>query len=145
VLSLPRSFAPLARTAPGRELLASLAVLAAVFAFALALLAVDGNWPKLARVGVAASVYVGAVAGLARRHRPPPAARAYPYRVFALAGAGAGACGSALRPGGAPPLAVLVGVLGGAGLFAAVHWLALRALRRTRDALEESAPRGPAG
>ena len=141
MLRLPHVLTPLARSAPGRELLVSLAVLAAVFAFAAAGLAAQGNWPKLGRVGVAASAYLAVVAGLARRRGPAPPARGYPYRPFALAGAVAGACGSALRPGGAPPLVVVVGVLGGAGLFGAIHWLALRTLRRTRAALEEPASR----
>jgi hypothetical protein len=34
-----------------------------------------------------------------------------------------------------PPLGVVVGAAGGAALFGAVHWLALRTLRRTRAAL----------
>jgi hypothetical protein len=135
MLTAPPTIRQLARTAPGRELLASLAVLAAVFAFALATLAAQGNWPKVLRVSVAACSYLALVAALAGRWWPASAARSCPYWVFAVAGAVAGALGIALRPGGVPPLVVAVGAASGAALFGAVHWLALRTLRRTRAAL----------
>ena len=114
-----------------RELAASLLLLAAVFAFVLVVLVVQANWPKLLRVGMAATAYLVLVPLLARRWWRAPLAAPCPYRVFAAAGAAAGAIGSLLRP--APALlAGAIGMVGGALLFGGVHYIALRAARRAR-------------
>jgi hypothetical protein len=118
-----------------RELRASLFLLGAVFAFALVGLVLQENWPKLLRVGAAAAAYLGTVPLLARRWWQPHVATACPYRVFAVAGAVAGALGSLLRP--APALLVgAIGTVGGALLFGGFHYLGLRAARRTRAPLD---------
>jgi hypothetical protein len=113
-------------------------VLAALFAFVLVSLALQANWPKLLRVGAAAGAYLGLVALLARRWWRPALAAACPYRVFAVAGAVAGALGGLLRP--APVLLVgAIGSVAGALLFGGFHYLALRAARE-----RPSTPRVPA-
>ena len=118
-----------------RELRASLLLLAAVFAFVLASLVLQENWPKLLRVGAAAAAYLGRVALLAPRWWRPALARPCPYRVFAVAGAVAGALGSLLRP--APALLVgAIGTVGGALLFGGFHCVGLRAVRRARAPLD---------
>ena len=126
-----------------RELRASLLLLGGVFVFALAVLVLQQNWPKLLRVGAAAVAYLGLVALLARRWWRPELAGPCPYRVFAVAGAAAGALGSLLRP--APALLVgVIGSVGGALLFGGFHYLGLRAARRARapfDAVHDQGER----
>ena len=83
-------------------------MLAAPFAFVLAGLVLQANWPKLLRVGVAAVAYPSLVALLARRWwRPAPAL---------VVGA--------------------ISTVGGALLFGGFHYLALRAARRARAPLD---------
>jgi hypothetical protein len=142
--ALPAPVRTLSRSAAGRELLASLALLGAICAGAVVSLLAQDNVPKAVRVGAAGSAYLLVVLALVARRvraRPEAAASIHPYRVFAAAGAVAGAVGSLVRPVPLPAPAVLVGIVGMAGLFGGVHWLALRALRRTRGALEAPAPR----
>ena len=110
-----------------RELLASVALLGAVVAFALIQLALDGNWPKVIRVGCAAGTYVTILLSLAWRGSARPAGVRYAW--FAAAGAASGLVSGMLRP--VPASAPLItGVIGAALLLGGVHWGALHGWRR---------------
>ena len=110
-------------------LIASLAVLAFIVVSAIAGLAIEGNWPKIARVVTAFLAYV-VVLLAARRGRDADDSRA-PIGMFVLAGAASGLVSGLVREavqGGV----LLAGVLGGGLLLGGVHWLALRAWQRLR-------------
>lgn len=95
-------------------------------ALALIGLALDGNWPKVLRVALAAGAYGSSLWLLAHRTAP---GREVPYWPFGLAGSLAGLVSGLVRPAFQIEL-VLAGMLGAALLIGGVHWLALRAVRR---------------
>ena len=117
---MTRSFQPLR---------ASLMILGFVVLLALAGLAFAQNWIKLLRVAVAATVYLGVLVLVARRHAPPPDEPR--WRSFATAGALAGLASGVLRPDAV--LRVVLADVAGAGLLlATAHWLAVRYAPRLR-------------
>lgn len=105
----------------------SLVVMGAIVVLATIGLALDGNWPKVARVATAFLTYV--VVLLAAGGAGDETGEKTPYRAFALAG---GACGlvSGLVRAEVDVAVVAAGVLAGALLLGGVHWLALRGWRR---------------
>jgi hypothetical protein len=102
-----------------RALALSLVALAAVVTFALIGLMLDGNWPKVARVGLSVAAYTLIVFGLSGSDRTPVR-----WWWFAGAGAIAGAVSAVVRPEFVA--AIVPAQVGGGVLFGTVHWLALR-------------------
>ena len=109
------------------DLEASLLLMAVVVTLAIGGLAIDGNWPKIARVATAFLTY--AVVLLAARGGRGGAGERIPYAGFALAG---GACGlvSGLVRAEVQSAVLAAGVLAGALLLGGIHWLGLRGWRR---------------
>ena len=108
-----------------RALRHSLVLLGAVVLIALIGLAAANNWPKLLRVGSAATAYalVLLLGSRLRGARHPDAA--VPYWLFATAGASAGLVSGLVRPTIQPEV-VLVSVLAGAFLLSTIHWAGAR-------------------
>jgi hypothetical protein len=105
----------------------SLLLLGAVVAVALIGLSIDGNWPKVLRVGAAAGTYAGMMLVLARSHAP---GRAIEWWRFAAAGTAAGIVSGLLRPalGGATIAVDAVAAV----VLATVHWGGLALSERLR-------------
>jgi hypothetical protein len=101
-------------------LAASLLLMAVIVLFALSGLALDGNWPKFARVSLAALGYIGCL--MPFRHRLPP----YSIVNFVLAGGVAGFISGLVRPAGSDPLMPLIQPLLGGLVLAPMHWASLR-------------------
>jgi hypothetical protein len=100
----------------------SLLLLTSVILLAEAGLALDRNWPKLIRVGLAAAAYITPLAIWSRSGRLQTSC---PWWRFALAGALAGAVSGIARP--SPVFGVVVTQLLAASLlFGTAHWLAVR-------------------
>jgi hypothetical protein len=113
------------------DLLASLALLACVVLIALAGLALDGNWPKVARVSAAAATYVVVLLVLAGRRAQAGGMHRLPYYPFALAGALAGIVSGLMQR--VPSTRLVLGVaLAAALLLGGLHWMALRSWRGVR-------------
>ena len=106
---------------------ASLLLMGAVVVLAIGGLAVDGNWPKVARVATAFLTYV--VVLLAARGAQDGEVEGIPYRAFALAGGACGLASGLVRPE-VRSAVVVAGVLAGALLLGGIHWVALRGWRR---------------
>lgn len=102
----------------------SVALLGVVVLFALSGLALEGNWPKLLRVGTAFAAYATAIMPGRRHGEPPRLSR------FVLAGAAAGLISGLLRPQPMPPLFIAAQTIGAAALLGPAHWLALRFRRQ---------------
>ena len=111
-----------------RDLVISLSVLALVIAFAIAGLAIDGNWPKILRVGAGFLTYCCVLLGILRVDRESRPR----FTWFAVAGALAGMVSGLVRPE-IHITTVLVQAIAGAVLIAGAHWLALLHWRRIRE------------
>ena len=109
------------------DLIASFLLLGVVVLLALAGLAMDGNWPKVARVSTSFATYT--VVLLAAAGARPSTETRIPFRVFALAGGASGLVSGLVRPEIAAA-GVIAGVVAGALLLGGVHWLALTQWRR---------------
>ena len=109
------------------NLTASLLLLGAVVLLAIAGLAMDSNWPKVARVATAFLTYV--VVLLATRGARGAGGEGIPFRAFALAGGASGLVSGLVRTEVQGAM-VAAGILAGALLIGGVHWLALRSWRR---------------
>ena len=109
------------------DLRVSLLLVGGVVLLAMAGLAMDGNWPKLARVATAFLTYI--VVLLAARGAEDWGEESVPFRAFAAAG---GACGlvSGLVREEVHGAVVAAGVLAGSLLLGGLHWLALCGWRR---------------
>lgn len=101
-----------------------------VVALAIAGLAVEGNWPKIARVSTAFVTYL--VVLLATRGARDGEGENIPCRVFALAGAAAGVVSGLVRPQ-VQGAVVAAGGFAGALLLGGIHCFALRWWRRLRS------------
>jgi len=100
----------------------SLAVLAAIVLFAATGLALDGNWPKLVRVSLAAVVYLAPLTlwSSSKRNQECP-----PWWMFAGSGSLAGLVSGILQP--VFGIALLFTQFATASLIlGTVHWLAVR-------------------
>lgn len=111
-------------------LVPSLLLPGAVVLFALAGLALDGNWPKLARVATAFLAYT--VVLLAAREPGRDDGGEVPFRAFAAAGAACGLVGGLVREE-VQAAVVVAGTLAGSLLLGGLHYLALRGGRRLRS------------
>ncbi len=111
---------------PRGAVLQSLLLLGAIVGCALVGLAIQGNWPKVLRVLLAALAY-GTILGLSLRRATT--AGGAPYGNFVVAGAVAGAVSGLVRPT-TTLLLVLAQALSAAFLLASVHWLGVRAWQR---------------
>jgi hypothetical protein len=105
----------------------SLQLLGAVISIALIGLAMDGNWPKVGRVGAAAGVYALTLLALARRDGPPDPIE---WWRFAAAGMAAGLVSGLLRPERGDMTTVIDA--GAALVLASVHWSSLALSERVR-------------
>jgi len=114
---------------PRGAVLQSLVLLGLVVGGALVGLGIQGNWPKVLRVLLAALAYGIILWQSVRRSTAPGAA---PYWNFVLAGAVAGAV-SGLARSTTSVLLVLVQTVGAAFLLASVHWLGVRAWQRQAE------------
>lgn len=112
------------------DLRASLILLGAVALLAVAGLAMDGNWPKIARVWTSYVVYVVVLLASVGARRSEGAR--IPFRAFALAGGSSGLASGLVRTEVEADV-VAVGVVAGALLLGGVHWLALIQWRRLRS------------
>jgi len=112
-----------------RDLIASLAALAAVVAIALVGLATDGNWPKILRVGASFGAYCFVLLTFLR-HRGAAMrdATSIPLYWFTAAAAAAGIISGIVRPQ-FDPRVLVVGTVASALLLGSVHYLALRVWR----------------
>lgn len=106
----------------------SLLLLALVVLIAAGILVANANWPKLLRVTVAATVYVGMLTLRARSS----ASAEQPWWPFAVAGGLAGLASAALQPVFSIPI-LLASAAGGALLLGTVHWLGVRYGAALRD------------
>lgn len=104
------------------NLVPSLLLLGAIVVLALTGLAMNGNWPKVARVAGAFFTYVVVllVAGGPNGGEAP-----VPFRVFAAAGGGSGLVSGLVREE-IQAAVVVTGILAGSLLLGGVHYLALR-------------------
>jgi hypothetical protein len=119
-----------------RDLLMSLALLTGVVSFALAGLATDHNWPKLARVGFAFVTYAGILLAFLRYRADTIRDRVAPLHWFITAGAAAGIVSGIVRP--EFRFSVLIaGTIAAATLIASAHWLGLRQWRALRRSIEQ--------
>jgi hypothetical protein len=110
-----------------RDLESSLLLMGIIVVMAVGGLAVDGNWPKVARIATAFLTYL--VVLLAAQGAWGRRGEGSPYRFFALAGA---ACGlvSGLVRAEVEGAVVGAGVLAGALLLGGIHWVGLHGWRR---------------
>lgn len=134
------------------DLIISIGLLTAVILIADVALALQGNWPRILRVTLSASVYVGVLGTLLRMagRFGAPAAR-LPLWVFLVAGAAAGLVSGVVRTATTPALVVASAVLTPT-LLGAFHWIALQrwalirgrmsARRRQRSAGDPGERRG---
>jgi hypothetical protein len=109
-----------------RDFWVGLGLLGVVVVVALSGLASSGNWPKVIRVSLAASAYLGTLTLVqlvraARRAETGP----LPFVAFFAAGALAGTASGLLRPI-VDPVVVVVAALCAGALLGGVHWLGLR-------------------
>ena len=121
----------MAPTHEHERLRSSLLLLGAVLTIALIGLAVDGNWPKVLRVGAAGCTYAAIVLGLT--HRRTSMGGSVGWWRFALAGLAAGAASGLLRP--EPSGFIIATDAAAATVVAAVHWLGLAQSERLRRKL----------
>ena len=117
------------RTPPPKHgsLTFSLLLLGAVVILALAGLAIEGNWPKVARVATAFLTYT--VVLLVARGPWRGGGEDVPFRDFAAAGAGCGLVSGLVREE-VHAAVVIAGTLAGSLLLGGLHYLALRGRRR---------------
>lgn len=111
---------------PG-DLIASLLLLGAVVLLGIAGLAMDGNWPKVARVSTSFLTYVVVLLAVAGARRSTEAG--IPFRAFALGGGASGLASGLVRPD-VESAVVAAGIFAGAFLLGGFHWLALTQWRR---------------
>ena len=90
-------------------------------------LALDGNWPKVARIATSFLTYL--VVLLAARGARGDGQEGIPFRVFALAGGASGLVSGLVRAE-VEGAVIAVGVLAGALLLGGIHWLAILGWRR---------------
>ena len=115
-----------------RDLSASIVLLALVVCFVLAGLALEGNWPKLLRVSIAATVYLTLLPLLLSSwRRRADSSLLLPFWPFASAACLAELASGWLRPG-VPPYTTFWVAPAAALLIGGAHWLALRAWRPLR-------------
>ena len=108
--------------------MASLLLLAIVVLLAVAGLAMDGNWPKIARVSTSFVAYCVVLLAAAGAERSEGAR--VPCRAFALAGGASGLVSGLVRTD--VDIAVVVaGAIAGALLLGGMHWFAHTCWRRT--------------
>ncbi|HEX8747978.1 MAG TPA: hypothetical protein VF717_12320 [Pyrinomonadaceae bacterium] len=116
-----------------RDLLASLCLLALLFALVLCGLAWDANWQKLLRVMTGFSAYLVVLLSALGLHGFMTKRRSgLPFAAFALAGAAAEISSGWLRPT-ARTAVDLSTALAAAVLIGGAHWLALRYCRPLRE------------
>jgi hypothetical protein len=97
----------------------SLVILTSVVLIGLTGLVITANWPKVVRVTLAATGYLGVLAVRTR------ATHSLQWWPFACAGGLAGVISGALQPSISYTV-LLASAAGGAFLLGTVHWLALR-------------------
>src|SRR6185436_3723681 len=108
------------------ELIVSIGLLTAVIMIADVSLAVQGNWPKILRVTLAAATYVAILGMTLRvigRFGAPPAR--LPVWAFLLAGAAVGLVSGVVRPEVSAPVVIASAVLTPT-LLGTFHWIALQ-------------------
>ena len=111
--------------------MSSLLLPGAVLILALAGLALEGNWPKIARVATAFLTYT--VVLLVGRGPRIDGGEGVPFRVFAAAGAGCGLVSGLVREE-VHAAVVIAGTLTGSLLLGGLHYLVLR-VRRGLDSM----------
>jgi hypothetical protein len=111
------------------DLRASLILLGAVALLAVAGLAMDGNWPKIARVSTSFLTYAVVLLAAVGARRCTGSFAPFRFRAFALAGGASGLVSGLVRPDVEADL-VGAGVVAGALLLGGFHWLALIQWRR---------------
>ena len=119
---------------PRRDLRSSILLIGAVVTIALIGLAFDGNWPKVARVGLSFLAYAGCLLLWLRLSRAIGHRRTLPFYSFASAGAFAGIVSGLVRPQFHLET-LLAGAAAAALLLGGVHWLALANWRNVRAAV----------
>lgn len=107
--------------------MASLLLLATVVLVAVAGLAMDGNWPKIARVSTSFVVYCVVLLAAAGARRSEGGR--VPFRAFALAGGASGIVSGLVRTDVETAL-VVAGAIAGALLLGGIHWLVHTCWRR---------------
>ena len=108
------------------ELIVSVGCLTAAIMIADVTFAVQGNWPKIFRVTLAAAAYIGVLGFLLKsmgRFGAPPAR--LPVWVFLVAGALAGLVSGMVRPA-LPSSVLLISTMLTPTLLGAFHWIALQ-------------------
>ena len=108
------------------ELILSIGLLTAVIMIADVSLAIQGNWPKILRVTLAAATYVailGMTLKLTGRFGAPPSR--LPVWTFLVAGAAGGLVSGVVRPEVSAPVVIVSAVLTPT-LLGTFHWIALR-------------------
>jgi hypothetical protein len=108
------------------ELILSIGLLTAVIMIADVSLAIQGNWPTILRVTLAAATYVavlGATLKAAGRFGAPP--ERLPVWAFLVAGAAGGLVSGVVRPDGSAPVIIASAVLTPT-LLGTFHWIALQ-------------------
>ena len=108
------------------ELIVSVGLLTAIIMIADVSLAIQGNWPRIVRVTLAAATYVGVLGFVLKsmgRFGASPAK--LPLWVFLAAGAAAGLVSGVARPE-LPSSVVLVSIMLTPTLLGAFHWVALQ-------------------
>ena len=111
------------------ELWACLLLLGAVALLAVAGLAMDENWPKVARVSTSFLTYAVLLLAAVGARRPTGSVAPFRFRAFALAGGASGLASGLVRPDVEADV-VAAGVVAGGLLLGGFHWLALIQWRR---------------
>jgi hypothetical protein len=115
------------------ELIVSVGLLSGIVMIADLVLALQGNWPKIIRVTLAAAAYVGILGfllkGMGRLGAPP--AR-LPLWVFLAAGAMAGLMSGIVRPD-INSAVVIASTILTPTLIGSFHWFALQRVGWLRD------------
>ena len=108
------------------ELIVSIGLLTAMIMIADVTLALQGNWPKILRITLAAATYVavlGATLRITGRFGAPPAR--LPVWPFLVAGAAGGLVSGVVRPDLSAPVVIASAVLTPT-LLGSFHWIALQ-------------------
>ena len=118
-----------------KDVLVSLGILSLVIAFALTGLALDGNWPKVARVAAAYVSYSSVLLIFLRVDRDQTPRITW----FVVAGAIAGLVSGLVRPNINIAL-IAAQMIAGAVLLAGAHWVAISRWRTLRQRIVSPTP-----
>jgi hypothetical protein len=124
------------------ELIVSIGLLTGIVMIADVTLAIQGNWPKIIRVTLAAATYIGVLGFLLKsmgRLGAPPAK--LPLWVFFVAGAAAGLASGFVRPD-VDSMVVIASAILTPTLIGSVHWIALQRWSRLRARIVARPPAG---